>query len=70
MYEVQPGKCQDGKKRRELHRCMFLPCESILEEPERFQFQKENNRSQNKQLVTSLPIIPVTQETVPRVVRM
>ena len=29
VYEVHPGKIQDGKTRRVLHRNIFLPCEAI-----------------------------------------
>ena len=41
VYEVQPEKSQDGKKRRVLHRNLLLPCEVILEEPEGFHLKKE-----------------------------
>ena len=63
VYEVQPGKYQDGKKRRVLHRNM-LPCEAILEEPEGFHWEKEKQKKPKQQLVTSLSIIPVTQKAV------
>ena len=44
MYEVQPGKSQDVKKRRVLHRNILLPCEAILEEPEGFHLKKEKHK--------------------------
>ena len=44
MYEVQPEKSRDGKKRRVLHRNMLSPCEAILEESEGFHLKKENHK--------------------------
>lgn len=43
---------------------MLLPWEAISEEPEGFHLKKENARSQNKKLVTSLPLTPVTQKAL------
>ena len=63
VYEVQPGKSQDGNKRRVLHRNILIPREAILEEPEEFHLKKKNI-SQSKQLVTCLPIIQVAQKAV------
>ena len=44
VYEVQPGKNQDGKKRRVLHRNILIPREAILEEPEEFHLKKKKHK--------------------------
>ena len=44
---------------------MLLPCETILEESEGFHLKKKKHKKpKNKQLVTSLPIIPVILRAV------
>ena len=48
VYEVQPEKSQDGKKRRILHRNILLPREAILEEPEGFHLKKEKHKEPKK----------------------
>ena len=49
---MQPKKIQNGKKRRALHRNMQLPCDAILEEPERFHRKKQKYNNNPKQEAT------------------